>query len=206
MTGDAFILACWNGDAAAVETYLAEGRTLEARSSWSNTGPLLARDPALFDRLLAAGADPSGCDYLGLHAFERRIHQVRRLLDLGVDPDGQILDDPAETAETPLILACSGPDEQTERAELVRLLLAAGADPNRRTRHGPPTDAFWREVHVVGETALHRAAAYCSEAIIDALLAAGADRAIRDARGESVAAWASRHWRPLPLVEKLMAT
>ena len=52
-----------------------------------------------------------------------------------------------------------------------------------------------RDVAVVGETPLHRAAAYQSRETIQLLLDHGADPSLKDARGESPLSWASRHWR-----------
>jgi hypothetical protein len=47
-----------------------------------------------------------------------------------------------------------------------------------------------------GETALHRAAAFGSEATIARLLDAGAARDARDANGDTPLGWASWHTRP----------
>jgi ankyrin repeat protein len=86
---------------------------------------------------------------------------------------------------------------------VVKLLLAHGADPNRRTIPGAVTLAFWRDVRTRGETPLHRAAAYASEETVKLLVGAGADRAIRDANGDSPQSWASWHWRPKQLIDLL---
>jgi len=57
------------------------------------------------------------------------------------------------------------------------------------------TGSYMRDVRVVGETALHRAAAYQSREVIELLLQAGADKILKDSHGESPLSWASRHWR-----------
>jgi len=44
---------------------------------------------------------------------------------------------------------------------------------------------------MVGETALHRAAAYQSQETIELLLNTGADKTLLDDRGESALSWAS---------------
>ena len=204
MTEDDFILAAWNGDLWGVEMFLAEGGSLEARSSWG-AGPLIARDPAVFNYLLQRGADPFA-EYRPLltQVWEVCPDNVETLLSLGVNVHGEPT--PAgDSLETPLHLAVSKPGDQEARLRIVQALLRHGAEPNRRAGTDVVSSCFWRDVRVVGETPLHRAAAYCSHEIIDALLAAGADRGIRDARGESAQSWASRHWRELILVEHLAA-
>ncbi len=51
----------------------------------------------------------------------------------------------------------------------VKVLLAAGADPNRRTKPGAATGGFMRDCRTKGETALHRAAAFGSSETIQLL-------------------------------------
>ena len=52
-----------------------------------------------------------------------------------------------------------------------------------------------REAFTRGETPLHRGAAYGDKEMIEALLAAGADRSIRDAHGDTPISWGSWHLR-----------
>ena len=87
---------------------------------------------------------------------------------------------------------------------VVRRLLEAGADPNARTCAGAETGAFMRDVRCRGETPLHRAAAFADEAIIEALLTAGADREARDAHGDTPLSWASWHLRPAAVLALLV--
>jgi len=203
MTEDDFILAAWHGDLWAVETYLAEGGALESRSSWG-AGPLIARDPEVFNYLLQRGADPFADYYpLAAQVWEVCPENVETLLVLGVDPKGPPTG--RESGETPLHMAVSKPDQQTARLRIVRALPHHGAEPNARAAVGVASECFQRDVKVVGETPIHRAAAYCSLEIVDALINAGADRSLRDARGESAQSWASRHWRDLAFVEHLAA-
>jgi ankyrin repeat protein len=79
---------------------------------------------------------------------------------------------------------------------VLRVLLENGADVHAATKPGVETGAFMRDVRTVGETALHRAAAYGDEAMIRLLLEHGADKEARDAHGDSPLSWASRHLRP----------
>lgn len=86
---------------------------------------------------------------------------------------------------------------------VVAVLLAHGADPNYPTVAGQPTDAFMRDVRTRGETPIHRAAAYGTEAAVRMLIAAGARLDVRDANGDTPLSWASWHLRP-PAVLRLL--
>jgi uncharacterized protein len=79
---------------------------------------------------------------------------------------------------------------------LVRILLAAGADPNRATLPGVETGAFMRDCRTKGETPLHRAAAFGNEEDIRLLLDAGARIDAKDANGDTPLGWASWYLRP----------
>lgn len=100
-----------------------------------------------------------------------------------------------ETAETPLHAAICRANRPTVEL-VVRVLLAAGADPNRRTTPRASTGGFMRDCRTTGETPLHRAAAFASESTIRLLLKAGAAKDAKDANGDSPLSWASWHTRP----------
>ncbi|MES2525348.1 MAG: ankyrin repeat domain-containing protein [Gemmatimonadota bacterium] len=99
------------------------------------------------------------------------------------------------SGETPLHAALCKPNRPAYEL-VVRVLLAAGADPNRRTMPDAETGGFMRDCRTRGETPLHRAAAFGSESTIQLLLDAGADRTLRDTHGDSPLGWASWHTRP----------
>jgi ankyrin repeat protein len=99
------------------------------------------------------------------------------------------------TAETPLHAALCTPNRPAYEF-VVRVLLAAGADPNRATKPGVETGAFMRDCRTKGETPLHRAAAFAPESTIRLLLDAGAAKHVKDANGDSPLSWASWHTRP----------
>lgn len=88
-------------------------------------------------------------------------------------------------------------------AVAVEVLLAAGADPNRRTKPGAETGGFMRDCRTKGETALHRAAAFGSVDTIQRLLDAGATLDARDANGDTPLGWASWYTRPDAVLRKL---
>ena len=91
----------------------------------------------------------------------------------------------------------------TGKTATVRLLLDAGADPNRTLNCGVSTDMFSGGVKVWGETPLHYAAAYGDEEVIRLLLDAGADPRVENAHGERPLAYAGRHHRPKSVLNLL---
>lgn len=144
--------------------------------------------------VLAAGGELAGLDLdreLGNAAFFGHWKIVDFLLLRGANPR---FADPI-TGETALHSAlCKA--GRPAYLFVVRRLLAAGADPNRRSIAHQPTEAFMRDARTKGETPLHRAAAYGDAEIIQLLLDHGADKAARDAHGDSPLSWASAHLRP----------
>ncbi|MDH4046235.1 MAG: ankyrin repeat domain-containing protein [Gemmatimonadota bacterium] len=109
----------------------------------------------------------------------------------------------SDNGETPLHAALT--NEDRVRYDLVvRVLLGAGADPNAKTKPGAPTGAFMRDARTKGETPLHRAAVFGSEATVNLLLAAGATREARDAFGDTPLAWASWARRPVEILRLLL--
>lgn len=123
---------------------------------------------------------------LGGAAFHGHWQLCAYLLDHGADPNDA---DPG-SGETALHGAVSRSESPAMDA-VVAVLLAAGADPNRKTVAGTETGAFMRDVRNRGEGALHRAAAYAPQATIERLIAAGAVLDQRDAQGDSPLSWAS---------------
>lgn len=106
-----------------------------------------------------------------------------------------------ETGETPLHAAVSS--DRPGHELVVKVLLKAGADPNHVTKAGTETGAFMRDVRNRGETPLHRAAAFCSEAAVQMLLDAGANVEAKDVNGDTPLSWGSWHRRPDSLLRRL---
>ena len=81
--------------------------------------------------------------------------------------------------------------ERFAHEQVVRVLLASGADPNRTTHVGADTGSFMRDVRTRGEAPLHRAAAFGTIGAIMLLVEAGANVDQKDAIGDSPLSWAS---------------
>ena len=122
----------------------------------------------------------------------------RFLLEQGADANYAWPD----TAETLLHAALSKTDRIVYDLVL-EVLLAHGANPNVATKPGVETGCFMRDCRTKGETPLHRAAAFGTEATIQLLLDAGADIRAKDAYGDSPLSWASWYLRPTPILRML---
>jgi ankyrin repeat protein len=120
------------------------------------------------------------------------------LVEMGADVN-RVLPD---TGESPLHAALCKADRPAYD-HVVRVLLAYGADPNVATTPNVETGGFMRDTRTKGETPLHRAAAFATEACIQLLLDAGAAKDAKDMNGDSPLSWASWHLRPNAILAKL---
>ncbi len=134
---------------------------------------------------------------LGGAAFHGHWRLCQFLIESGADVKRG---DP-ETGETALHSALSSARPGHEL--VAKVLLEAGADPNCATKPGGETGAFMRDCRTRGETPLHRAAAFCSEAAVEMLIEAGAKLDLKDANGDSPLSWGSWHGRPDSILRKL---
>jgi ankyrin repeat protein len=128
-------------------------------------------------------------------------HGHWRLCQFLLETGAKVNQPETETGETALHAATSKDSPAHER--VVRVLLAAGADPNAVTIPGAETGAFMRDCRTRGETPLHRAAAFASEATLQHLLDAGANREAKDVNGDSPLSWGSWHNRPDSILRRL---
>ena len=194
--------ASLRGDLESVQRLLSAGADVNSKDE-NGIGTLLSFTPEVTKLLLESGANPNsqtnedGAPVLAGVAYMNHVDCVGLLLEAGADPNASH----SRTGETALHSCLSKPDIDHE--PMVRLLIEYGADPNQTTVPGKPTAAFWRDVRTRGESPLHRAAAYAGEPTLRALIAAGGDRRLRDANGDSPQSWASWHWRPKSLVDLL---
>jgi len=190
-----FIQACHSGRLADARSLLSEADINGANEH--GQGALLTFHPEVTRFLLENGADANrqtnenGASVLAGLCYVAKVDCVKLLLSTRADPNlGRV-----ESGETPLHHVLCGPGSYSEKLEIVTMLLEAGADPNRPARTGIRSFNLMRDVRVRGESPLHRAAAYASLEVIDALLAAGADKSVRDAHGDSPLTWGSLHLR-----------
>lgn len=137
---------------------------------------------------------------LGLNgaAFHGHWRLCQFLLEQGADANNALPD----TRETPLHAAASAANRPSYD-HVVRLLLAAGADPNARAAVGVATGNFMRDCRTRGETPLHRAAAFATEVSIAAMIAAGGRLDATDSVGDTPLSWASWHQRPSAILRLL---
>jgi cytohesin len=109
-----------------------------------------------------------------------------------------------DTGENALHYTICKMSEINERVEIVKMLLASGADVNKKTLPGKPTLCFMRDANLKGETPLHRAAAYGNAIIIRMLLDAGADPSMKDANGDTPISWGSWYLRDADVLRLLL--
>lgn len=120
------------------------------------------------------------------------------LLEQGADANNPRL----ATGESPLHAALCTTNRESHDA-VVEVLLAHGANPNCATKPAVATDHFMCDCRTQGETPLHRAAAFGTEATIQMLLDAGALVDAKDMNGDSALSWASWYSRPRSVLRKL---
>jgi ankyrin repeat protein len=121
---------------------------------------LLTNDPGL-----AQAFSNDGFTALHLAAFFAQPEAAAKLLQGGADSNA--------VARNAMKVAVINSAAASGRADLVKLVLAAGADPNAR--------------QMAGYTALHAAAAHHNVEMTQALLDAGADPSLRSDDGQSAA-------------------
>lgn len=121
---------------------------------------LLASDPSL-----TKAFSNDGFTALHLATFFSQLETAEELVRRGADPNA--------VAKNSMKVAVIHSAAASGRAELVKLVLRAGADPNARQQ--------------MGYTALHAAAAHDNMEMAQALLDAGADPTLRNDDGQAAA-------------------
>jgi ankyrin repeat protein len=131
-------------------------------------------------------------------AFHGHWRLCQYLLEMGADVNHAL----ADSGETALHGSLCKPNS-VAHDRVVEVLLANGADPNWKTNPGVETGCFMRDCRTKGEAALHRAAAFGSEFVIQKLIDAGAQLDARDAHGDTPLSWASWYGRSDAILRKL---
>lgn len=131
-------------------------------------------------------------------AFHGHWQLCQFLIENGADVNHPLPD----TDETPLHAAlCTA--KRVAHDQVIRVLLANGANPNCATKASAETGGFMRDCRTKGETPLHRAAAFGNEETIQLLLDAGAVINAKDMNGDTPLTWASWYLRPDAILRKL---
>jgi ankyrin repeat protein len=131
-------------------------------------------------------------------AFHGHWRLCQFLIEQGADANMPLPD----TGETPLHAAlCTA--ERLAHDLVIKVLLANRANPNCATKASVETGGFMRDCRTKGETPLHRAAAFGTEATIQMLLDAGARLDAKDMNGDSPLTWASWYARPDSILRML---
>ena len=199
------LAAALSGDLAIVEELVSQGANINYTDSWGNFAMFSAAwegNTKALDLFYDLGANITfhNANLLCNAAYNGKIDSVKWLLDKGEDANFSFTD----TGENALHYTISKTSEMADRAEIVKVLIAAGTDVNKKTMAGIPTLCFMRDAYLKGETPLHRAAAYGNAAIIKMLLGAGAEPSAKDANGDTPISWGSWHLRDADVLRLLI--
>ena|SRR5687768_4243546 len=197
--------AAFDGDLATVEKLVTQGANINYTDTWGNRAIFSAAwegNQKALDLFYNLGAKISfdDCNLLCNAAFNGKVSSVKWLLDKGEDANFTF----TNTGENALHYTISKTTEIDDRAEIVKVLIAAGTDVNQKTLAGKSTLCFMRDAYLKGESPLHRAAAYGNVPIIKMLLDAGADPSMKDANGDTPISWGSWHLRDADVLRLLI--
>jgi ankyrin repeat protein len=170
------------------------------------------RDESIARYLIENGADlnywhDNGGSPLFFSVWQSDPTRLRMLLDLGADPHRT---NPltGESALHTAVLSAgnSRPGSITDDLDVLRCLLAAGVDPNQKTKVGVRSSNR-HTPHLDGDTPLHLAAAYVDanllEPILDALVTGGADKSVANGAGKTPFELAIDRGRPQEVLDLL---
>ena len=199
------LTAALNGDLVTVEELVTQGANINYTDAWGNRAIFAAAwdgNTKALDLFYGLGAIISFNDanLLCNAAFNGRVDSVKWLLEKGENANFTFTD----TGENALHYTISKTSEIDERVEIVKILIEAGIDVNKKTAAGIPTLCFMRDAYLKGETPLHRAAAFGNITIIKMLLDAGADPSMKDANGDTPISWASWYLRDADVLRLLI--
>jgi cytohesin len=197
--------AAVEGNLAKVELLVSQGANINYNDRWGNCAVFSAAwegNTKALDLYYSLGVllELEGNNPLCNAAFNGKFESVKWLIEHGANPNFSF----KETGENALHYTICKSSEIDERTEIVRLLIKAGTDVNKKTIKGAPSLCFMRDAFLKAETPLHRAAAYGNESIIKLLLDAGANPAEKDANGDSPISWGSWHLRNSDVLRLLL--
>lgn len=199
------LAAAQSGDLASAEKLVEQGADINYTDAYGNFAMFTAAwegNKYALDLFYNLGAKISfdDCNLLCNAAYNGKVDSVKWLLDKGENANFAF----TNTGENALHYTLSKTSEMNDRAEIVKVLIGAGIDVNKKTFAGKSTLCFMRDAYLKGESPLHRAAAYGNVAIIKMLLDAGAEVSMKDANGDTPLSWGSWHLRDSDVLRLLI--
>ncbi len=193
--------AVCDDDLTTVQQLVAAGASVDWRDEHGHCALSIAvREgyTAMLQWLLQAGADADaiGCNnhpVIVLATLSGHLDTVELLLRFGADPNRARV----QGGETALHAAAIG-----RQPELVRQLVAAGAQINVFTAKQVESDLLWN-VLLTADTPLHLAACYAEATMVECLLELGANPRLENYRQETPLACALRMRRPMSVLKPL---
>ncbi len=197
--------AASEGDLTTVEALVLKGADINYTDRWGNFAAFSAAwegNTKALELYYSLGAKISfeNANLLCNAAYNGKTDSVKWLLEKGENADFSFTD----TGENALHYTISKTGEIQERTEIVKILIAAGTDVNKRTATGKSTLCFMRDAYLKGESPLHRAAAFGNVPIIKMLLEAGADPTMKDSNGDTPISWGSWYLREAEILRLLV--
>ena len=193
------------GNLAAVKLLVSQGANINYNDPWGNCAIFTAAWEGNIEALdlyysLGATLELEDNNPLCNAAFNGKSESVKWLLEKGANPNFTF----KNSGENALHYTICKTSEMDERTEIIRFLVDAGTDVNKKTNKGAVTLCFMRDAFLKAETPLHRAAAYGNEHIIKLLLEAGANPSCKDSNGDSPVSWGSWHLRDSDILRLLL--
>ena len=199
------LAAASKGDLSTVEELVLQGANINYTDAWGNFAAFTAAwddNTKALDLYYSLGAKITfeTANLLCNAAYNGKVNSVKWLLEKGENANFSF----ADTGENALHYTICKTSEMEERTEIVKILIAAGADVSKKTIVGKPTLCFMRDAYLKGETSLHRAAAFGNAVIIKMLLNAGAEPSGKDANGDTPISWGSWYLRDNDILRLLV--
>lgn len=199
------LIAASDGDLATVEKLVSQGADINYTDGWGNFAMFTAAwegNIKALDLFYKLGAKISfeDANLLCNAAYNGKVDSVKWMLNKGENVNFSF----KNTGENALHYTISKTSEIDDRTEIVKILIAAGIDVNKKTIPGKSSLCFMRDAYLKGESPLHRAAAFGNVNIIQMLLDAGAEVAMKDANGDTPISWGSWYLRDADVLRLLV--
>lgn len=197
--------AVQSSDLEEVRKLVKKGADINYIDTWNNCAIFTAAWEANIEALdiyhsLGATLDLESNNPLCNAAFNGKVESVKWFIEKGANANFSFSD----TGENALHYTICKTSEIAERTEIVKLLVKAGIDVNKKTKSGVSTLCFMRDAYCKAETPLHRAAAYGNLEIVQMLIKAGADTTSKDANGDTPLSWGSWFLRDSNILKLLV--